>query len=293
MLAFAMLMVPSVVLAGAGLERPVGGAIALRFGAAFSSAGKQYTHRGLDMQAEAGEGVAAPADGVVTFAGEVPADGGGRTVAVTITTADGLLVSVTPLDRASVRRGDSVTAGTRVGVVAGDGDSSSAGSHVHLSVRDAGTYVDPEPLLRSVGTAPEPVSVAGGSGSEPSDGRSDSPGPSSSIRASSGASASQGLSASSSTHVELTLTPAQVEAIRQAFSAEIGRMRSGHGRMRTTGFGERTLADTLRAAIPRTAAVVPVGSAGVGLLAAAALGAVIVRRLRPAENMARAGLREL
>lgn len=292
-LAFAMLLVPSVAVAGERLEWPVAGALALRFGAVFSSAGKQCTHRGIDLEAEAGENVLAPADGVVTFAGEVPADGGGRMVAVTITTADGLLVCVTPLDRANVRRGDSVIAGARLGVLALDGDSSSAGPHVHLSVREAGTYIDPEPLLGSAGTAAEPVSAAAGSSSRPSDGHADSPGPSSSTQSSARTSASPSRYPGGSTHVEPMLIPAQVNAIRQAFSAQIGRMRSGHGRMRATGFGERTLADAVRAAMPRPTAVVPIGSAGAGLLGIAALGAVIARKARSAEDMVRAGLREL
>ncbi|HEU5371181.1 MAG TPA: M23 family metallopeptidase, partial [Gaiellaceae bacterium] len=50
-------------------------------------------HRGIDIGASAGEPVLAPAAGTVTFSGTVP--GSGR--ALTITTADGLAVTLTHL----------------------------------------------------------------------------------------------------------------------------------------------------------------------------------------------------
>lgn len=284
-----LLLVPSLASAGEGLHRPVAGVIALRFGAAFSSAGKQCTHRGVDILADPGEMVLAPAGGVVTFAGEVPADGGGRTVAVTVTTDDGLLVCVMPLERANVRTGDSVIAGTRMGVVAGAGDPSSADPHVHMSVRNAGAYVDPEPLLGALEAATEPVSAAGGSNAEPADGSAVSPGMPATIRAGARASASP----AQPTRIDPLLTPAQVGAIRQAFSAEIGRMRSGHGQLRASGFREPTLADTVRAAIPRPHVVMPVGSVGAALIGMVALGGMFVRKLHSGAEMARAGLREL
>ncbi|TDB38006.1 MAG: hypothetical protein D9V44_08150 [Actinobacteria bacterium] len=292
-LALLLVLVPVGASAGEGLHRPVPGAVALRFGATFSSAGKQCTHRGVDIPAEPGETVLAAADGVVTFAGQVPADGGGRTTAVTITTKDGLLVCVMPLERSSVQKGDPVTAGARVGVVAGAGDFSSDNPHVHLSVRRAGSYIDPEPLLGETEAATEPLSVSGGSGAVAPGGRAESSSPRATVRPGMEAEAASGQPASTATRIDSTLTPAQVAVIREAFSAQIGRMRSGHGWLRTTGFAEPTLADLARAAMPRSAAIVPVGSAGIGLLGVAMLGGALVRKLRPEPEMARAVCREL
>ena len=98
-------------------------------------------HRGLDLSAEAGREVVAPADGVVSFAGAV----GDRPV-VSIEHADGLVSSLEPVS-ASVAVGDRVTAGQPVGQVADGGHC--AGQCLHLGARLNGGYVSP--LLYLVG----------------------------------------------------------------------------------------------------------------------------------------------
>ncbi len=138
----------------AELLRPVAGPSLLSFGATYASAGRSCVHGGLDLAGAQGETVRAPATGEVVFAGLVPADGGGRTYAVTIEVAGGLKVTVLPLRTVSVSVGKCVDAGEPVGELAASGDDSSASPHVHLSVRAGGAYVDPEPLLAS-GGAPE------------------------------------------------------------------------------------------------------------------------------------------
>ena len=58
-------------------------------------------HRGIDVRGAAGSDVRAPIEGVVTFAGAVPASGR----SITIETADGLSVTLTHLGTLAVRKG--------------------------------------------------------------------------------------------------------------------------------------------------------------------------------------------
>ena len=98
-------------------------------------------HRGLDLSAEAGLEVIAPAEGVVSFAGVVV----DRPV-VSIEHAHGLVSSLEPVS-AGVAVGDRVTAGQPVGRVADGGHC--AGRCLHLGARLNGGYVSP--LLYLVG----------------------------------------------------------------------------------------------------------------------------------------------
>ncbi len=155
------------------LARPVSGIALVRFGERYGSE-HQCTHWGLDLAGTPGEPVRAPCGGTVVFAGLIPADGGGRTGAVTIQPEDGLAVTVSPLAAVAVTRGDVVDRGATVGVLAAAGDGSSNEPHLHLSVRREGRYVDPEQLLEpngpvhggepeqaSVGLEPEPPASLG------------------------------------------------------------------------------------------------------------------------------------
>src|SRR5918994_5203479 len=103
-------------------------------------------HRGIDIAAELGSPVLAPAAGTVSFVGSVP--GGGR--AVTIQTADGYAVTLLQLGSTSVLRGSVVDEGTVVGVVGESADAVTSAPHVHLGIRvaaDPDGYVDPLGLL--------------------------------------------------------------------------------------------------------------------------------------------------
>lgn len=117
--------------------------IVLGYGVAYPGG----THRGVDLAAAAGSAVAAPEGGRVLFAGSVPADGGGTRLALSLETADGLRISLSPLQRVAAVEGDTVAAGQQVGFVDGAGDDSSAGAHLHLSVRRGETYLDPTGML--------------------------------------------------------------------------------------------------------------------------------------------------
>jgi hypothetical protein len=129
------------------LKPPIPGETVVAFGAAYEMAGRRVTHRGVDLQGSRAESVRAACDGVVTFVGEVPADGGGRAHAVTIRSNDGLLVCVSPLATTSVTKGEQLAAGDAIGELAESGDGSWSGAHLHLSVRDGDTYIDPAPLV--------------------------------------------------------------------------------------------------------------------------------------------------
>lgn len=117
--------------------------IALSFGAAYPGA----VHRGIDLPADPGAEVRAPAAGLVTFAATIPADGGGTCNAVTVETADGLRISLLPLEGVFVQTGATVSAGTAVGRLAATGDDSSDGAHLHLGLRQGDRYIDPAPML--------------------------------------------------------------------------------------------------------------------------------------------------
>ena len=121
--------------------------VRLAFGASYTAGdGRSATHRGVDLAAEAGDRVVAPLAGHVTFAGSVPAVGGGTQRAVTIETARGS-ITLMPLARIDVARGIDLSEGTGVGVLAATGDASSADAHLHVGARRGDLYVDPLGLI--------------------------------------------------------------------------------------------------------------------------------------------------
>ena len=116
-------------------------------------------HRGVDISAGTGEAVLAPAAGTVTFSGTVP--GSGRVV--TITTADGLAVTLTHLGSIEVAAGATVEEGRPVGAIGPSGDPEVAGPYVHLGVRiaaEAQGYRDPLSYLPVRGATPAPPVAA-------------------------------------------------------------------------------------------------------------------------------------
>src|SRR5829696_1290901 len=149
-----------VVPVASGWSWPVDGPVLRSFslGADVYAAGQ---HRGIDVGAPAGDGVRAPAAGLVSFVGAVP--GGGR--ALTIQTGDGYAVTLLQLGSAEVARGANVAEGDLVGRIGESSDAVTTAPHVHLGVRivtDPDGYVDPLGLLpeRPVVAAPEPAAIA-------------------------------------------------------------------------------------------------------------------------------------
>jgi hypothetical protein len=106
-------------------------------------------HRGVDIGVEAaGDPVAAPAGGTITFAGTVPTSG----ECVTIETADGYSVTLTHLGSILAVRGAEVAEGDSVGTAGPSGTPEVQGPYVHLGIRvtaDENGYVDPLSLLQA------------------------------------------------------------------------------------------------------------------------------------------------
>lgn len=115
----------------------------------YSNADNPYAggqHRGLDIAGETGAPVVAAAGGRVRFAGTAGSSG----LTVSIRTTDGFDTSYLHLSSASVREGESVAAGERIGAVGTSGTRSAEQAHLHFGVREAGSrhaYHDPLALL--------------------------------------------------------------------------------------------------------------------------------------------------
>ncbi len=138
--------------------------VLLGFGVAYPGPdGSSMTHHGIDLAAEAGARVRVVRGGTVTFAGSVPASGGGTMRAVTIDSGD-VRISYLPLNDVSVSAGQQLDAGALIGVVAASGDASSAQPHLHIGARVGSLYVDPAAYLLPPVVAAPKESVPAGEG---------------------------------------------------------------------------------------------------------------------------------
>ncbi len=99
-------------------------------------------HRGIDVAAQTGSLVRAPAPGVVSFAGNV----GGR-LFVTIDHGGGLQSTCSFLSALLVHRDDLVVEGQGIGL-SGTGHVGDTTPNLHFGVRLDGQYVDPLDYLR-------------------------------------------------------------------------------------------------------------------------------------------------
>jgi Peptidase family M23/Putative peptidoglycan binding domain len=110
-------------------------------GDTFGPRGARF-HSGVDLLAQAGTPVGAAAGGRVVFAGP-SANGYGRLLE--IAHAAGVVSMYAHLATVSVRVGQSVRSGSRVGRVGSSGEAT--GPHLHFEVRVRGAAVDPLPAL--------------------------------------------------------------------------------------------------------------------------------------------------
>jgi hypothetical protein len=148
-------------LAAGGWDWPVRGQVVTQFknGDDPYAAGQ---HRGVDIAAPVGTPVVAAVGGTVTYAGVVGSSG--LTVAQR-TGDDRYALSYLHLSTVSVRRGQTVSAGERLGAVGTSGARSLAQPHLHFGVREAGdhdAYIDPLRFLvapPSVPESPRPVTA--------------------------------------------------------------------------------------------------------------------------------------
>ena len=106
-------------------------------GDSFGPRGNRF-HAGIDLLAPRGTAVRAAAPGRVVLAGYA-AGGWGNLVVIVHT--NGARTMYAHLSRVTVRRGQSILSGTRVGLVGATGDAT--GPHLHFEVRVRGAAVDP------------------------------------------------------------------------------------------------------------------------------------------------------
>ena len=114
-------------------------------------------HRGVDLGAQSGTAVRAPAAGVVSFAGTVPT--GGKTVS--IQTSAGYTLTLVHLGSIGVQRGAEIAEGAVVGTVGPSGQVDLTEPFVYFGARVTGDdqgYVDPLSLLPAR-QSPAPASV--------------------------------------------------------------------------------------------------------------------------------------
>lgn len=97
---------------------------------------------GIDYAAAVGDRISAAAAGTVIFAGDEPVRFGKLVV---IDHGDGWHTAYGYLDRTTVKRGDSVRAGERIGFAGRK--SETARAQLHFEIRRGGRPVDPAPLL--------------------------------------------------------------------------------------------------------------------------------------------------
>jgi murein DD-endopeptidase MepM/ murein hydrolase activator NlpD len=115
------------------LGRPVAASIGDRFG----PRGNRF-HTGLDFPAGYGRNVRAARTGIVTSAGY---DAGGYGNVVHVAHGLGVTTFYAHLSRITVRRGERVAGGERIGTVGSTGFSS--GPHLHFELRLRGAMLDP------------------------------------------------------------------------------------------------------------------------------------------------------
>lgn len=129
-------------LGGPGLLRPVPGALSSPYGIGRVLNGQRKApHRGLDLEAEVGQPVAAAADGVVALTGSFYYAGG----CVYLDHGQGLATMYFHLSAVQVRPGQRVARGEVLGLAGDTGRSTRA--HLHFGVSALGRLVDPGPLL--------------------------------------------------------------------------------------------------------------------------------------------------
>ncbi|HEY8491136.1 MAG TPA: M23 family metallopeptidase [Dehalococcoidia bacterium] len=140
-----------------GLQLPVRGPVTTEFGARRSYNGGPATggHSGMDIAAGEGTPVAAAADGVVAWTGELPQRGR----YVVLDHGGGVFTAYGHLSAIRVAPEQRVTAGQHIGDVGSTGLST--GPHLHWELVIRGRYVDPAAWLGTdpfAGTALQPPS---------------------------------------------------------------------------------------------------------------------------------------
>jgi murein DD-endopeptidase MepM/ murein hydrolase activator NlpD len=104
--------------------------------------GHRSQHLGLDVDARRGSAVRAPATGKVTLVRDCFLAGN----VIVVVHGAGIATAFYHLEDTTVREGDIVRAGTKLGTVGATGRTT--GAHLHTSIWVAGGFVDPASFLR-------------------------------------------------------------------------------------------------------------------------------------------------
>lgn len=145
-------------------HKPVKGEATLGYAAPYSDLenGEARTHSGVDIAAPLGEAVVAAGDGVVVEATDFYKDNLKWGKVVVIDHGHGVVSRYAHLDGYSVRKGDTVKGGEKIGAVGATGKVT--GPHLHFEVLKDGKSVDPEAAFAradfdapSAPPAPEPL----------------------------------------------------------------------------------------------------------------------------------------
>lgn len=118
---------------------PVGGDARPAVLAPFDAPQEQWGagHRGIDLAARAGDPVSAVTDGVVTHRGRIAGRG-----TVSVTHASGVRSTYEPVD-STVRVGERVDRGQRIGRIGPEAGHCAPAACLHLGARQGPTYLDP------------------------------------------------------------------------------------------------------------------------------------------------------
>lgn len=128
---------------------PVEGRVSSEFGVRLSPfEGKRHMHAGIDIVAEPGAPVVAPADGVITFVGEF--SDLGRTIV--IDHGNGILTRFGHTQKFLVRDGQKVKRGRRIALVGNTGRST--GPHLHYEIWVNNNPVNPREFFFDLSERP-------------------------------------------------------------------------------------------------------------------------------------------
>ena len=129
--------------------------VSLGFKQTYEFDNKVYTHCGIDIASDAGSQVCSPVQGTISFIGDVPASDSAATFsssektmrAISVALSDGRNVTLMPIEKEIVSKGQSVSEGQVLASLAATGDRSLSVPHLHMGLKRGNVYYDPLTLF--------------------------------------------------------------------------------------------------------------------------------------------------